>query len=845
MNLRWLNLFALWLAVACYPALAATAEVNSQNPFPDISQLGPQPLNLTSYFSVLEDSSQQLGLAQIHSADMAARFHTVERVSKSSGHELSSLNLGISQSSFWLRLHLRNSSPHAVESMLEIAYPDLTEIEFYQTAMIKSDGEAVFKPDASASPLDSSFPAYQVTRTGSGEAFVKRPYPNRFFVFPLQLAANTEEIVYLRVKSQVNVEVPAKLWQKQAFHAHERADYAAQAWYFGMVLALVTFNLLLLMVLRDFNYFWYVFFATCLAVTVASTSGMASQFLWPHATYWNSIATLSCASLSSAILILFMRRMLATQRLFKRLDRWLLVCVYAHLLLLLMLYFWFESIVPYSLISHALTAGLVLVTGIMCAFKRERDAYFFVFSFATLCFAVILSSMRAFGILPSNIWTNDGVQFSSALHLLLQALALVDRFNTVRQERAKAQRETFEAQQKLVANLQSSERELEQVVNRRTESLSQSNAALSRANTELNTAYEAAETSRQQAEKAQLQATRSLQDLRAAQTQLVQSEKMAALGQLIAGVAHEINTPIGAVKSSGKNIADALGTTLNNLPKLFKALDVASLDLFLQLIHSANQASPVLSTREERAMIRQATQELEELAIGEARHKGSILVQLNAHTNIKHYLPLLKHAESELILDTAHNLATIINSTDNINIAVERVAKIIFALKSFSYANPEGNWREVQLQDGIEAVISLYQHQLKQGTELVRNYEKIPALFCMPDELNQVWTNLIHNAMQAMQNKGTLSIRISQEAEFALVEISDTGCGIPDAIKSKIFEAFFTTKPAGEGSGLGLDIVKKIVLQHHGKIEVQSEVGVGTSFFVYLPYRQQASAGTA
>ena len=158
---------------------------------------------------------------------------------------------------------------------------------------------------------------------------------------------------------------------------------------------------------------------------------------------------------------------------------------------------------------------------------------------------------------------------------------------------------------------------------------------------------------------------------------------MAALGQLIAGVAHEINTPIGAVKSSGKNIADALSQTLANLPKLFKTLDAASLNLFLRLINRANEPTAVLSTREERAITRETMRQLEAAEIADARRKASIVVQLNAQAVLETYLPLLRHEECELILDTAYSMATIINSTDNINIGRRTGSKNHFCFEIF------------------------------------------------------------------------------------------------------------------------------------------------------------------
>ena len=141
----------------------------------------------------------------------------------------------------------------------------------------------------------------------------------------------------------------------------------------------------------------------------------------------------------------------------------------------------------------------------------------------------------------------------------------------------------------------------------------------------------------------------------------------------------------------------------------------------------------------------------------------------------------------------------------------------------------------MNITEGIETVLTLYQNQIKQGVEVVRNYQaQLPAVLCYPDELNQVWTNLIHNALQAMDNQGTLTIDAVQQDTSVLVKITDSGKGIPPEILPKIFEPFFTTKPAGEGSGLGLDIVKKIIEKHQGKIDVESVPGT-TAFTVSLP----------
>ncbi len=234
------------------------------------------------------------------------------------------------------------------------------------------------------------------------------------------------------------------------------------------------------------------------------------------------------------------------------------------------------------------------------------------------------------------------------------------------------------------------------------------------------------------AEKARKQAAKALEDQHQAEAHLVHSEKMAALGQLIAGVAHEINTPIGAIKSSGQNISDALDSALLGLPALLDELDKTDRERFSALVARANKPRKMLSTREERAVVRDVTTALEAIGLGQARHYADLLVQLQSHSDLDEMLPLLKHPAIDRILDIAYGISTISTNAGNINTAVDRVAKIIFALKSFSRFGGVQVWTESDLAAGLETVLTIYQNQIKHGTELVRQFQEMPQVRCLP-----------------------------------------------------------------------------------------------------------------
>ncbi len=265
--------------------------------------------------------------------------------------------------------------------------------------------------------------------------------------------------------------------------------------------------------------------------------------------------------------------------------------------------------------------------------------------------------------------------------------------------------------------------------------------------------------------------------LEQAQLQLLQSEKMAAIGLLAAGVAHEINNPIGYVNSN-------LGTLKKYLADIFVVLDkYAEAEALWGADHPLSQE----------------------------------LGQLRAKTRLGY----VREDANSLIAESQQGL--------------ERVKDIVLDLRDFSHSGSEDQWVWADVHHGLESTLNMVRNELKYKCEVVKEYGTLPKIYCLPSQLNQVFMNLLVNAAQAIEVRGRITIRTGQEGDQVWVEVIDTGTGIPPENIPRLFDPFFTTKPVGKGTGLGLAVSFKIVEKHRGRIEVQSEAGQGTTFRVILP----------
>ena len=374
------------------------------------------------------------------------------------------------------------------------------------------------------------------------------------------------------------------------------------------------------------------------------------------------------------------------------------------------------------------------------------------------CMARQLQSIKN-GLSPDLALSNEQLADSSANAVLLEALTELFSFVSQRNQALKTlNKELSLAQTSLArANEQLEERVIERT------------AQLKLANDELGHERKAL--------------IESLTQLKQTQSQLLQSEKMAAVGQLAAGVAHEINNPIGFINSNFSSL-----TTYTN--RLFALIDAY-----------------------EKLEVEFPTEHPSRVAIARERE----LAELN----------YLRQDIPELLRESGDGLT--------------RVKRIVADLKDFSHVD-DCDWQDADINSGLESTLNVIWNEIKYKAKVVKELGELPRVCCIPAQINQVLMNLLVNATQAIDTAGVITLRTRVVGRTIQIDVADTGHGIPEEVQKRIFEPFFTTKPIGKGTGLGLSISWDIIKRHSGHIEVRSRPGEGTTFTITLPIVSSAVA---
>jgi signal transduction histidine kinase len=575
------------------------------------------------------------------------------------------------------------------------------------------------------------------------------------YFLKLPSSENSTDTFIVFASNKFPLHVPFYFGRNEQLLDREHTIEILFAFYAGIMVVMILYNFFLFVFTKDKTYFLYIIYILAVLFTQLSIFGYSTKFVWPGNVWLNEQSVNLFTALVGIASLEFFRAFNQTKEFVPRLNRGLNLF---HLVYIVALVISFLSIdyVPfaYNVISVNATLLSMVAVGIAIHIltKGFRPAKFFLIAWGIFIFGVMLYIFKDFGLLQYNFLTNYTMPIGSALVTIILSLALADRINTLKREKEESQARTLEEMQKNEKLIKEQNMMLEQKVTERTFELNQ-----------------------------------TLENLKAAQKQLVESEKMASLGQLTAGIAHEINNPINFVSS--------------NIEPL-KA-DIADIIELLNLYKEKSQ----------------------EATLSEESLKS------------------IKNFERDI--DLPYTLGEIDQLMEGIKVGAHRTTEIVNSLRLFARTE-DHSLTGASVNDGILSTLTILKNSIGK-ISVVREFEDLPEIDCYPSKLNQVFMNIIDNALHAIKDrwgnteKGILTLRTKLSGDKVRIEIGDNGKGIPEHVINKIFEPFFTTKDVGMGTGLGLSITYGIIENHMGKIWPETVIGEGTRFIIELPIKHHTN----
>lgn len=569
------------------------------------------------------------------------------------------------------------------------------------------------------------------------------------YIIPLP-KGEEQDSLKLEIKSSYKITFKLILEERETSYRREQTFELWFSLFTGIMLVMIVYNLFLFFSVKDRIYLYYVLYILTVLFTQLSIFGVASKFIWPGNEWLNYQAVNLFTSLVGIASLEFFKRFNNIKENFPLASKLLNIHHVVYVLALVYSFYDFSNVPnAYSLISaNATVLSIIALTlGFKLVQTGYRPAKFFLVAWVVFIIGVVLYIMKDFGFAPLNFITRYMMPIGSAMETVILSLALADRINTLKKEKEASQAQALREMERNQQLIEQQNIVLEQKVEERTAELE-----------------------------------KTLTDLRQTQSQLVAAEKLASLGQLTAGIAHEINNPINFVSSN----IEPLKADIKDL---------------IQLLNLYKEKAKQLR------------------------------------------LDDFKSAEAfEQEIDLEYTISEIDTLMKGIREGADRTTEIVSSLRTFSRSD-EFSLQTVDINDTIDSAITILKNNIGQ-IQVLKDYGALPEIEGYAGKLNQAIMNVLNNSIQAIkeyhenEKDGTIIIQSELLGEWIKISISDNGSGIAEEIIDRVFEPFFTTKEVGKGTGLGLSITYGIIEQHHGKIYVEEHRQGGTKITIELPIKQ-------